>query len=74
MEPIGPIEQIRHLSASELAVLGLQHLAYVKQVTVEGTEGYGIFAADGTQMALVGDRDIAFAVVRQNELMPVSVH
>jgi hypothetical protein len=69
-----PLEHIRHLSAAELAVLGMQHLAYVKQVSVEGTEGYGIFAADGTQMALVGDRDLAFAVVRQNELQPVSVH
>jgi hypothetical protein len=67
------IEQIRHLSPSELAALGMQHLAYVKQVTVEGNEGYGIFAADGTQMGLVGDRDLAFAVVRQNELQPVSV-
>ena len=67
-------EQIRHLSANELAMLGMQHLAYVKEVVVEGASGYGIFAADGTQMALVGDRDLAFAVVRQNELQPVSVH
>jgi hypothetical protein len=69
------IEQIRHMSATDLAALGMQHVAYVKQIEVEGTASYGIFAADGTQMAVVGaDRDIAFAVVRQNDLEPVSVH
>jgi hypothetical protein len=68
------LEHIRHLSTAELAGLGLQRLAYVKQVTVEGMPGYGIFAADGTQMAVVDDRDMAFAVVLQNELQPVSVH
>jgi hypothetical protein len=68
------IEQMRHMSANDLAMLGMQHIAYVKPVTVDGTAGFAIHAADGTQMALVGDRDIAFAVVVQNELEPVSVH
>ena len=68
------IEDIRHMSASDLAMLGMQNIAYVKQVEVDGNTGFAIHAADGTQMALIGDRDIAFAVVRQNELEPVSVH
>jgi len=65
-------EQVRHLSEQELAMLGVQHLAYVRPMAE--AEGYGIFAADGTQMALVGDRSVAFAIVRQNDLEPVSVH
>ena len=68
------MEQMRSMTATDLAMLGMQHIAYVKQVTVDGNPGFAICAADGTQMALVGDRDIAFAVVRQNELEPVSVH
>ena len=68
------IEQMRLMSANDLAMLGMQHIAYVKQVEVDGNPGFAIHAADGTQMALIGDRDIAFAVVRQNELEPVSVH
>jgi hypothetical protein len=68
------IEEMRHMTVTDLATLGMQHLAYVKPVTVDGTEGFAIHAADGTQMALINDRDIAFAVVRQNELEPVSVH
>jgi hypothetical protein len=52
----------------------VQDIAYVKPVVVDGNAGYAIHAADGTQMAVIADRDIAFAVVRQNELEPVSVH
>ncbi|MBV8777472.1 MAG: DUF1150 family protein [Alphaproteobacteria bacterium] len=68
------IEEMRHMTANDLAMLGMQDIAYVKPVTVNGAAGYAIHAADGTQMALTGDRAIAFAVVRQNELEPVSVH
>jgi hypothetical protein len=68
------VEQMRHMSANDLAMLGMQDLAYVKPVVVDGTAGYAIHAADGTQMAVIADRAIAFAVVRQNELEPVSVH
>lgn len=68
------IEQMRQMTVNDLAMLGVQDVAYVKPVVVDGTAGYAIHAADGTQMALIADRDIAFAVVRQNELEPVSVH
>lgn len=68
------VEQLRHMSSNDLAMFGMQDIAYVKPVVVDGNAGYAIHAADGTQMALIGDRDIAFAVVRQNELEPVSVH
>jgi hypothetical protein len=68
------IEQMRQMTANDLAMLGMQDIAYVKRVVVDGNAGFAIHAADGTQMALIADRDIAFAVVRQNELEPVSVH
>ena len=71
MQSIGGI---RELSRQELAMLGMQDIAYVKPVTVEGTAGFAVHAADGTQMALIANRDLAFAVVRQNEMEPVSVH
>ena len=67
-------ETLRQMTSNDLAMLGMQDIAYVKAVVVDGTAGYAIHAADGTQMALTADRDIAFAVVRQNELEPVSVH
>jgi hypothetical protein len=68
------IEQMRQMTANDLAMLGMQDIAYVKPVRVDGNEGFAVHAADGTQMALIANRDLAFAVVRQNEMEPVSVH
>lgn len=35
---------------------------------------YAIHDASGNRLALVGDRDLAFVVARQNEMTPVSAH
>lgn len=35
---------------------------------------YSVHAADGQRIALVGDRALAFAAARQQEMNPVSVH
>ena len=35
---------------------------------------YSVHAADGERIALVGDRELAFAAARQHEMKPVSVH
>jgi hypothetical protein len=68
------IERIRQLSARELALFGMQDLAYVKPVMVDGTLAYALHAADGTQIAVLPDRDVAFATIRQHDLEPLSVH
>jgi hypothetical protein len=68
------IEGLKQLSARELGVLGMNDVAYVKRVVVDGAARYAVHAADGSEMAVLGDRDLAFAVVRQNDMEPVSVH
>ncbi len=35
---------------------------------------YAVHAPDGMRLALVKDRQLAFALARQNEFAPVSVH
>lgn len=65
---------IRALSAEQLAMLGVSQIAYVKPVFVNGTHGFAIHAADGTPMAMAGDRDIAVAAILQHEMHAVSVH
>ena len=35
---------------------------------------YSVHAADGERIALVDNRDLAFAAARQHEMNPVSVH
>ena len=68
------IERWRHLTARDFALLGMQDLAYVKQVSVNDVTAYALHAADGTQIAVLPDREIAFATLRQHDLEPVSVH
>ena len=68
------IERMRQMSAHELALLGIQDMAYVKRVLVNDVVGYAVHAADGTQIAVLPDRNVAFATVRQHDLEPLSVH
>ncbi len=65
---------IRHISSEQLAQLGLQQIAYVKPVVINGTACFAIHAADGTPMAVAGDRDVAFAAISQHEMVAAQVH
>jgi hypothetical protein len=67
-------EHVRQISPREFALLGMQDLAYVKAVIVNGVTAFAVHAADGTQVAVLPDREIAVATVRQHELEPLSVH
>jgi len=68
------INDIRLITPQDLAVLGLHSMAYLRSVTMDGTDGFGIFTADGTQVAFAPTRALAEAAVREYELEPVSVH
>jgi len=65
---------VRKLSPDDLGRLGLQEMAYVKPVTVNGTHAFAIHAADGTPMALAQDCTLAFAAIVQHEMVPAHVH
>ncbi len=65
---------IRHLTVDQLAAFGVSHLAYVKPVIVNGTRAFAIHGADGTPMAVAGAEDLAFAAIRQHEMVPSLVH
>jgi len=64
------------MSANDFQMLGMNHIAYVKQLNkLEGSPKYAVHAANGVEIALMeGDRDVAFATVRQHDMEPVSVH
>jgi hypothetical protein len=61
------------LTDQDLVMLGIERLAYVKPVTIEGRSFYAVHAADGTEIAIIANRDVAFATVRQHDLEPVCV-
>jgi hypothetical protein len=65
---------VRHISIEQLARLGLSQIAYVKAIVMNGAQAYAIHAADGTPMAVAGDRDIAIAAVHQQEMLATLVH
>jgi hypothetical protein len=45
------------------------------QAQVEGLSTiYALHDSDGAQLALVRDRNVAFALARQNDMAPVNVH
>jgi hypothetical protein len=68
------IMDIRHISADQLAQLGMQQVAYVKPVVVNGEQGFAIHAADGTPMAVAGDREVAIAAILEHEMVPAQLH
>jgi hypothetical protein len=68
------LEKLRYISPQEFALLGMQDVAYVKRVVVNDEPAFAICAAAGTQVALLADRELAWATVRQHEMEPVSVH
>ena len=67
-------DEVRAITIDDLAILGLDAVAYVKRITVDDQIGYAIHAADGTRMAVLANREHAYAAVIENDLSPVSVH
>ena len=68
------IERIRQMSTRELALFGMQDIAYVKCDVVNDVPGYTVDAADGTRIAAFANREAAFATLRQHDPEPLSVH
>ena len=65
---------IRHLTETQFAELGVSQVAYVKPITTEGKKVFAIHAANGAPMALAEDRDVALAAIAQHEMLPALVH
>ena len=75
--------------AQDLAARGGNRWVYVREVAPDeldqleevpedfkrdGQKLYSVHAFDGTRMAVLDDREAAFAAARQFEMEPVSVH
>ncbi|HUI16786.1 MAG TPA: DUF1150 family protein [Alphaproteobacteria bacterium] len=71
---INVTDSLRSITSRELYALGVQELAYVKRVSQEGADAYGVFAADGTPLGIMATRELAFAALKQHDLEPMSAH
>lgn len=81
-------QDLRHLSPETFAEIGMPNIVYVREVLAGELESelgsevnvpadtklFAVHAANGQRMAVLDDRDAAFAGARQYELEPVSVH
>ncbi|MBV8398461.1 MAG: DUF1150 family protein [Acetobacteraceae bacterium] len=52
----------------------IAQVAYVNAIIVNGAPAFAIHAADGTPMAVTGERDVAVAAIQQHDMQVVSVH
>lgn len=68
------LSKLNALTPAQWAASLLNQVAYIKAVANDGGVAYSVHAADGTQIAIIGDRETAYAAVRQHELEPMSVH
>ncbi len=62
------------ISRQQLLALGLNDVAYVRDVDIDGSTAFGIFAANGQQLAIMPDRETAVAAAWENGLAPVTIH
>ncbi len=51
-----------------------ENVAFIKNDVYDGKNMWLIYAADGTKIAATDNRDFAFIVAKQNDLLPLSVH
>ncbi|MBB5695390.1 DUF1150 family protein [Roseomonas sp. GCM10028921] len=69
-----PSPTLRDLSALDWARFGAQEMAYIRPVTVNGTQAVAIHAADGTPIGAAPNAALAIAAILQHEMAPVLVH
>jgi hypothetical protein len=65
---------LRQLSAADWAAFGVQQIAYIRPVLVNGVRGMSIHAADGTPIGAAPDARLAIAAILQHEMEPALVH
>ena len=65
---------LRHLSDIDFASLGLDQIAYVREITIEGETVYSLNSADGRLLSMQTTPDLAASIARTNNLSPLTVH
>lgn len=69
-----PITNVRQITPAQLRRLGVARLVYLRQGTINGETAYAIHAADGSEVAIVEDIDVAVELVSEHGLMFATIH
>lgn len=65
---------LRQLSIADWARFGVQEIAYIRPVVVNGVHAMSIHAADGTPIGAAPNEELAVAAILQHEMAPALVH
>ena len=58
----------------DFAKWGTEDIAYIKQDMIDNSMMWSIYGAEGTRIGYAQNRDVALAIVSQNDLTAMSVH
>lgn len=64
---------LRNLSTQAFLTFGVNQIAYVRSVNVNGQTAYALHAADGSALTVIDSLDGAVMAARQNDLEPVTL-
>jgi hypothetical protein len=67
-------EKSHAISPQDLFFLGVQGIVYIRPITSEEGPLYSVHSADGRQLGVFDDLELAFVAVNQNGKELVSVH
>lgn len=73
-------ETFEFAQAEQLRIVYVRPVAHadlpedVQSQIADETQLYAVHSEDGERLAVVADRDLAFALARQNDYAPVTVH
>lgn len=65
---------LKSISSQDFLEFGVQHVAYVRPVMIQGERIFAIHAADGTPLSVSESFESAIMAVRENDMEPVTVH
>ncbi len=65
-------KQNMEIGDAAMAMMGINHVTYIRPA--QGEEGYAVYAADGTRLAVFPNYEAAYFTARQFNLTPLSVH
>ncbi len=66
---------LKSLSQKDFLQIGMHEIAYVRMLDLpDSGQAFAIYAADGTQLSVLGTMDMAMATLRHNDLVPVTLH
>ena len=62
------------MSVHDFTEWGVREIAYIKKIEFEGKQAFAVYAANGHQLAVTENLDVAYGLLFQNDLEPISLH